>query len=120
MQYKLWAEVVDSKKHSRLEEPPLGNIWKHSKDQTSRVKEGQGSNSTMATAFTGLANNLSKALTGKLDHHDSPKSTPGPPVDVTIISPGRRIDLQGKLLSNLHLIHSMYEKGAVTTEQFEK
>ena len=40
--------------------------------------------------------------------------------DTTAISPGRKIDLQEKLLHNLQLLHSMYEKGTVTTQQFEK
>jgi len=35
------------------------------------------------------------------------------------ISPGRKIDMQGKLLQQLELIHNMFERGAVTTEQFE-
>ena len=30
------------------------------------------------------------------------------------------INLQGKLLQNLQLAHTMFEKGAITVDQFEK
>ena len=35
------------------------------------------------------------------------------------VSPGRKIDMQGKVFQQLELIHNMFERGAVTTEQFE-
>ena len=34
--------------------------------------------------------------------------------------PGRKIDLQAKLFSQIDMIHGMFERGAITTEQFEK
>ena len=36
------------------------------------------------------------------------------------ISPGKKIDYQAKLLSQIDLAHWMLECGAVTTDQFEK
>ena len=33
MQCKLWAEVIVGKKHTSLEEPPLGSIWKQPQDR---------------------------------------------------------------------------------------
>ena len=36
------------------------------------------------------------------------------------MSPGRKIDLQAKLFSQIDMIHGMLERGAITTEQFEK
>lgn len=34
MQCKLWAEVFVNKKHTSLEEPPLGSIWKQPQDRS--------------------------------------------------------------------------------------
>ena len=59
MQYKLWAEVVDCKKHTSLEEPPLGSIW--NKQQKDKNKK-EGNMDQMATACTSLANSVSAAL----------------------------------------------------------
>ena len=57
--YKLWAEVVDCKKHTSLEEPPLGSIWnKQHKDKSKK----EGGMDQMATAFTSLANSVSAVL----------------------------------------------------------
>ena len=36
------------------------------------------------------------------------------------ISLGRKIDMQGKLLQQLELVHNMFERGAITSDQFEK
>ena len=47
-------------------------------------------------------------------------STPKKAVSPVVgISPGRKIDMQGKLLQQLELIHNMFEQGAITTEQLE-
>jgi len=35
-------------------------------------------------------------------------------------SPGKKIDYQAKLLSQIDLAHQIFEHGAITTEQFEK
>ncbi len=32
----------------------------------------------------------------------------------------RKINLQAKLFSQIDIIHAMFERGAITTEQFEK
>ena len=57
--YKLWAEVVDCKKHTSLEEPPLGSTW--NKQQKDKSKK-EGGMDRMATAFTSLANSVSAVL----------------------------------------------------------
>ena len=36
------------------------------------------------------------------------------------ISPGRKIDYQEKLLNQVDLLHRMFERGAITADQFEK
>ena len=36
------------------------------------------------------------------------------------ISPGKKIDYQAKLLSQIDLAHRMFERGAITMDQFEK
>ena len=38
----------------------------------------------------------------------------------TGISPGRKIDYQEKLLNQVDLLHRMFERGAITADQFEK
>ena len=114
MQYKLWAEVVDCKKHTSLEEPPLGSIW--NKQQKDKSKK-EGGRDQMATALTSLANSVDCIATYAWKSNTK-KHAGG--TDTMQISPGRKTDLPGKLLHNLQLLHSMYEKGAVTTEQFEK
>ena len=35
------------------------------------------------------------------------------------ISPGKKIGYQSKLLSQIDLVHQMFEHGAIATEQFE-
>ena len=72
----------------------------------------------MATAFTSLANSVSAALQPM--HGNQTPNTHFGGTDTTQISPGRKIDLQSKLLHNLQLLHFMYEKRALTTQQFDK
>ena len=81
------AETVDgiANELKKLEEPPLGSIWKQPQD---RVKNPRQGTEAMTMAFTKLANSV--------------------------------IDLQGKLLQNLQLAHTMFEKSAITVDQFEK
>ena len=110
IQYKLWAEALDVKKHTSTDEPPPGPIWNTQKPNK------KSSVDTMALAFTSMANSVASAF--------SPPTKP--PVDVSsdssvvCISPGRRIDFQEKLLKQIDLLHKMCEKGAITSQQFEK
>ncbi len=72
----------------------------------------------MACAFTTMANKVTSAFSSPSDHttptKDLNKPTPSG------MSPGRKIDLQAKLFSQIDMIHGMFERGAITTEQFEK
>uniref|UniRef100_A0A1X7TNV0 Uncharacterized protein n=1 Tax=Amphimedon queenslandica TaxID=400682 RepID=A0A1X7TNV0_AMPQE len=43
-----------------------------------------------------------------------------PPKASTTVSPGRKIDLQEKLLKQIEMVHSIFEKGAITEEQYLK
>jgi hypothetical protein len=114
IQYKLWAEVIDTKKHTSIEEPPLGSIWKTGEEK-SRNSKGQ---STLESAFTTLANSVAAAIQPA---KESPvKHTEQQTHSTVGISPGRKIDLQAKVLQNLQITHTMYEKGAITDVQFEK
>ena len=116
IQYKLWAEVIDSKKHDSMDDPPKGSIWSGLPGKQKDHTRKEGGVTEMASAFTTLANSVSAALQPK---NASPKQQPES-CDPMIISPGRKIDLQAKVLHNLQLLHNMYEKGAITTAQFEK
>ena len=50
-----------------------------------------------------------------------PKSSAHTTSSVSVgISPGRKIDMQGKFLQQLELVHNMFERGAITSDQFEK
>ena len=113
MQCKLWAEVFVNKKHNSLEESPLGSIWKQPQDKVKNPRQGTEA-ATMA--FTKLANSVTAALKPT---SDDPSCTPTKHVH-SAVSPRRRIDLQGKLLQNLQLAHTMFEKSAITVDQFEK
>jgi hypothetical protein len=48
----------------------------------------------------------------------SPEATPSAHSSVGI-SPGSKIDLQEKLLKQVDLLHQMFERDAITADQFE-
>ena len=102
LQYKLWAEVVDCKKHTSLEKSPLWN--KQQKDESKK----EGGMEQMATA-TSLANSVSAALQ-PMHGNQTPNRHAGG-TDITQISPGRKINLQGKLLHNLQLCTPCTRRG---------
>lgn len=110
--YKLWAEALDVKKHDSREFPPEGPIWGSKKN----VKRGGGVNE-MASAFTDMAHSVASAF--------RPKEVVTPTKETPIksgmgISPGRKIDLQDKLFRQIDMLHHMFEKGAITSQQYEK
>ena len=114
IQYKLWAEALDVKRHSSKESPPAGPMW-----GTKNTKSQKATVDSMATAFTEMANSVASAFS----RPTSPKPVlekPVPTKEPIGISPGRKVDLQEKLLRQIDLVHKMFEKGAVTSEQFEK
>ena len=71
----------------------------------------------MASVFTKMADSVASALTVKSQNEGS---TLKESQDSAGISPGKKIDYQAKLLSQIDLAHRMFERGAITTEQFEK
>ena len=117
IQYKLWAEAIDSGKHKSKSNPPAGTIWNNDKVKPKTVE----SVDAMATAFTRMADKVTSAFTHpekEISHSPDHKEHTG--ASSVGISPGRRIDYQEKLLNQIDLAHKMYERGAITTEQFEK
>ena len=80
----------------------------------------------MMHSFADMASSIAGALT-----KPHPSSTPQPSSAISPekssatrssvgISLGRKIDLQEKLLKQVDLLHQMFERGAITAEQFEK
>ena len=121
IQYKLWAEAIDSGKHKSKSYPPAGTIWNTDKVKPKTVEPVDA----MATAFTKMADKVASAFNHsekELSHSaDHKEHTPGTNTCNSVgISPGRRIDYQEKLLNQIDLAHKMFECGAITTEQFEK
>ena len=56
IQYKLWAEALDVKRHTSKDVPPPGPIW------DSQQPKGLKSVDAMASAFTQMANTVVSAL----------------------------------------------------------
>ena len=92
IQYKLWAEVIDSKKHTSLDEQPLRCIWGRPQKDKGK-KDGSGSFEQMATAFISLATSMTAVLQ-PMHRNNHPPSRHAGGTDAATISPGRNIDLQ--------------------------
>ena len=76
----------------------------------------------MVSAFTKIADSVASAFTVK-SRNGRPESTMKENQDSASslgISPGKKIDYQANLLSQIDLAHWMFERGAITTDQFEK
>ena len=120
IQYKLWAEALDVGRHKSKEEPPHGQIWGDKKPKKSN--EGV---QAMTSAFTHMANTVASAFspdTGPKRKVETSVSTPTKVATTSLehgISPGRRIELQEKLFNQIDMLHKMYERGAITSSQFE-
>ena len=117
----MWAEAIDSGKHKSKSNPPAGTIWNTDKVKPKAVEPVDA----MATAFTKMAdkvasaiNHSDKELCHSPDHKEHTTDTNK--CKSVGISPGRRINYQEKLLNQIDLAHKMFERGAITTEQFEK
>ena len=120
IQCKLWAEALDVGRYKSKEEPPLGPIWGRQKPKRSN----EGGIQAMASAFTHMANSVASAFSGPDGNTTTSVSTPTKVVTTSStlphgISPGRRIELQEKLFNQIDMLHRMYEKGAITSSQFE-
>ena len=122
IQCKLWAEALDSGKHLSKEEPPHGSIW-GSKSMPGKKKD---SVDAMASAFTNMANTVASAFTNhpvtqkEANSPNTPRKGDSCTHRTVGVSPGRRIDYQDKLFNQIDMLHKMYERGALTSEQFEK
>jgi len=75
---------------------------------------------TMATAFTKMADSVLSVYTRSSSGTSESKKESTEESSGIWISPGKRIDYQAKLLNQIDLAHKMFERGAITTEQFEK
>ena len=82
----------------------------------------------MMNSFADMASSIASALKPSANESASMyqplnPSSPKPGTSSTHssvgISPGRKIDLQEKLLNQVDLLHKMFERGAITTNQFE-
>ena len=119
IQYKLWAEALDVKKHTSMEKPPPGTIWGETRKGS---KSSQSVSDAMSTAFTKMATSLASVL-GK---SSTPPSSPGlrSPAKTSnvevVLSPGKLADLQGKFFTQLEQLHRLLECGALDEKQFEK
>ena len=56
---KSWAEVIINNRHTSLEKPPLGSIWKQPQDWIKSPRQGADA---MTVAFSSLANTVRVAL----------------------------------------------------------
>ena len=118
IQYKLWAEAIDVKKHDSKEIPPSGSIWNSASKVTKHSRSSDID--AMASAFTTMANEVASALSPGPSSSLATTPTKRPEAGSVGISPGRRIDLQAKLFAQIDMIHGMFGRGAITSEQFER
>ena len=104
-----------SGKHKSDSDPPPGTIWSKGK-----AKPKSSPVDTIATAFTKMADSVSSVFTRPSSGmpESNKESTEGS--SGVGIALGKRIDYQAKLLNQIDLAHKMFERGAITTEQFEK
>ena len=130
VQYRLWAEALHSKQHVSWEEPPKGLPWGDGKKlKFNKSKEGASKSAadSVMHSFADMASTIATALKPSAVTPLSSKSAGSPPSSKASgsapcvgISPGRKIDLQEKLLKQVDLLHKMFERGAITSDQFEQ
>ena len=126
VQYKLWAEALYSKQHTSWDEPPKGLPWGDGKKNKFIKSKGGAAADVMMQSFANMATSIAGAIsksshsssTSQLSSPTSPEGNASTRSSVGI-SPGRKIDLQEKLLKQVDLLHQMFERGAITTDQFE-
>lgn len=124
VQYKLWAEALYSKQHTSWDEPPKGLPWGDGKkNKFIKSKGGGAAADVMMHSFANMATSIAGAIS-KSSHSSRPSSPTSPEGNTSAhssvgISPGRKIDLQEKLLKQVDLLHQMFERGAITADQFE-
>ena len=105
-------------KHQSKEEPPCGPIWGNQKPANNRKKDADSSVDKMASAFTHMAHTVASAINPPVKAN-TPTKSPHLSRSEVGIAPGRRIELQEKLFKQIDMLHQMYERGAITSSQFE-
>lgn len=113
VQYKFWAETLLNKQFQNWDTPPHGLIWGNT---TKKTKPKTSETENMMKSVSEMALQIATAIK-ESPHKSSVPTTSSVSVG---ISPGRKIDMQGKLLQQLELVHNMFERGAITSDQFEK
>ena len=120
IQYKLWAEALDVKKHDSMERPPPGTIWGGTPKETRRTSVGQATSEAMSEAFTNMATSLASAFGQGNQLHQLLLQIDAKVLQLRCmgVSPGWLAHLQGKFLvslssytSYLNVVH--YNWGAV-------
>ena len=125
VQYKFWAETLENERHKSWESPPHGLIWggNGAKPKYTRRESGAEAQSVLKSVGD-MAMTIATAIKSPHAEKEPPaaaSSTSGSPGSKSVgISPGRKIDLQDKLLRQMDMIHAMFERGAITAEQFER
>ena len=118
IQYKLWAEAMDVKKHESMERPPPGTVWGVPKES----KRARTTSEAMNEAFTNMATTLVSALKSPTSAPtpSSPTSNKSTSLIESGVSPGRLADIQGKFITQIEQLHKLHDCGALSKEQFEK
>ena len=72
---------------------------------------------------------MAQTMASAFSSHDTEKATARESIPTKVatsssrlehgISPGRKIELQEKLFNQIDMLHKMYERGAITSSQFE-
>ena len=111
VQYKFWAEMLLNKQFQNWETPPNGLIWGNTTKKT-KTKTSETENMMKSVMISEMALQIATAIK-ESQHKSSVPTTSSVSVG---ISPGRKIDMQGKLLQQLQLVHNMFERGAITSD----
>lgn len=110
-QYRLWAKFIQSKRHDSYDKPPKVGLITGEPDTRQHTRK----DSTVSEAMVGAANALAKAL------NNSPKSRSiSKPTSSQGISPNSHANLRRKHLEDMKMLHSMYEDGVLTTDEYQE
>ena len=89
-QIRMWAHLIQMNKHSSLEEPPNKKFWKTSGGTATSGAGGAG-------AAAGSGQGSSKGV---------------------LSSPGKRVNLRGQCIDQLHRLQQLYNDGGITEDQY--
>lgn len=126
VQYKFWAETLYNKRHSSWDDPPQGLIWGGRGKFKQKAEKVDTATDSMMKSVADMATTIATAIKSPAANMQNLSNTspPRPQGNNTSsaavgISPGRKIDLQDKILRQIELLHKMLECGAITPSQFE-